>query len=212
MTIFRKNKNRSGLVLTEAMVSVALLGLAAIALGSIMTSAYQMTLFSRNYMIAQNLATEGIEAVVNIRDTNWLLSPDNKACWLRKIPSKTTGCTGTSIVAQDSNYRIERLSSTNNYWKLYTPASPAADLDLEDSYKTTTNNWFKLYTKALTPTDPSTQYVHSYGTVATPFYRSVKFTKVDLANNYAIYEVKVQWYEGKKVRTIKRTSIIYNYL
>lgn len=202
-------KNRSGVVLAEALMAVAMLSIGVVILSSIVSNAISATFISKNYLIAQNLVTEGIEAVKNIRDTNWVLYPDAKKCWLLVDPANPPGnlanCAqpGTRV---NSNYRVRQL---NGQWKLEFHISqlnlPAAAPDN-----------FKLYVHPLffqigPDTVSYNKYVHDPVGTLSPFYRSVKFTQVDPDNLKATYEVKVQWKDGAKVNTISRTMTLFNY-
>ena len=80
MSLMKKN---DGLILTEVLMSVSLLAVASIIMGSLISSSVSATRASKEYLVAQNLVTEGIEAVKNIRDTNWLRYP----CLLYTSPS-----------------------------------------------------------------------------------------------------------------------------
>ena len=72
---------------------------------------------TENNIKAINIAREGIEAVTNIRDTNWLrFSSDKGNCW--KVNTYQSGCIGTPGYANliaDGYYTI---SSNNWLWFL----------------------------------------------------------------------------------------------
>jgi len=192
-------KSKSGLILTEVLLAVALLSVGAIITGTLINNAVTTIRLSKNYLIAQNLATEGIEAVKNIRDTNWLREPNFlDDCWLRIDPD-VGNCNDDAMA--DTNYMAK---NGTDIWKLE-PAIPDNDLDL--TQELASNAQYQLFfedhgTYKLFVTDDTGE--------STDFYRSIKFTSIG-ANNAEV-EVNVQWTEGAKVRGLTRTAILYNYL
>lgn len=188
-------KNKFGLILSEALLSIAMLAVGALVLGSIITNAVSTTTLSKNYMIAQNLATEAIEAVKNIRNTNWLLEPDDKNCWLTLDPNSNCG----DQVAADKNYIAEK---DGGQWLL----GPGGEEDLNlDSYQEGAQKAYRLYIKG-------GEYVTTAGSsIESIFYRSVKCSSKN-DNESATFDVTVQWKEGQKVRSLTRSVTLYNFL
>jgi len=69
--------------LIEVLVALSALVLVGTTAVTVIVSSYENTALSREYLVAQNLAREGLEGVTNIRDTNWLLYPAEMGqCWL----------------------------------------------------------------------------------------------------------------------------------
>lgn len=106
------NVNRAGLVMAEALLTVTMLAIAAIILSEVFQSSMTMTALSKNYLIGQNLAVEGVEIVKQIRNTNWLVEPNDKTCWLTLDPS--LDCNGEALV--DRNYLA--FATENGAYKL----------------------------------------------------------------------------------------------
>ena len=79
--------NIKGVILAEALISVAMLIIASVAMTTVLTNAVNASNSSKNFLIAENLLIEGIEAVKNIRNSNWLIRPIEKACWLIPDPA-----------------------------------------------------------------------------------------------------------------------------
>lgn len=68
--------------MVEVIISIFIIGLAASVATGMIVMAISANRVSKNRMIATNLAREGIEAVRNIRDSNWLQYSSNKdECW-----------------------------------------------------------------------------------------------------------------------------------
>ena len=96
--------------MAEALLAITLLVVASSVLGTILMNSTGSTSISKDYLIAQNLATEGVEAVKIIRDTNWLRKPNDKKYWLRLDPD--TDCSDISAPNYDTyvpmSYRAEQ--------------------------------------------------------------------------------------------------------
>ncbi|MBD3360511.1 hypothetical protein GF366_01785 [Candidatus Peregrinibacteria bacterium] len=192
--MFRKNK--TGLILTEALVAIGMMAIGSIILGSIITNAVSTTALSKNYLLAQNLATEGIEGVKNLRDTNWLREPEKEECWLSLNPDEVCGV--------EAEERMDYIVYQNerDQWIM---ESMAEELDLEGEQK---NEGYRLFVKEIDGL--YNIYVHNPSNAEpSPFFRGIKFNKI--TDNAATFEIKVQWKEGAKVRTIVRTVTLYNY-
>lgn len=193
------NRNKkSGFVLAECLVAIASLATAAIVAGFITTSAMSTAGLSRDYLIAGNLATEGIEAVKSLRDTNWMLYPDKKQCWL-----VLGACTSPpTLPANNSNYIIVLSNGVLQLIK----SGGNSPLDL-DSSSVLNKTPYRLYIE-------NSRYVGypapPAGATASKYFRSVKF--VDVTNDAATVEVKMQWKEGVKTREISKKITLNNYL
>lgn len=203
--------HRHGLVMAEALVAISTLIVGTFVLSTIVSNAVSATSTSRDYLLAQNLITEAAEAVKNVRDSNWLIYPSKKQCWLMLDPGSVllADCDTASSVTAPGNY----LATPGGGWLL--EAVPGAPLDLE----TNTTAESDPYVLDIQTVGVQNEYVHS-ATLDNPsgFYRSIVFTALNdvvpadgIVDN-AQFEVTVQWRDGAKVRSITRKFTIYNYL
>ena len=189
------SKNLKGLILTEALLAVALLAIGSMVLGSILNNAITTSAISRNYLIGENIATEGLEAVKNIRDSNWMILPNNSDLWL--CPAPKLQCSAGATVG--TNYISKSMAGG---WSLFAVSSPA--LDIENSTAVEQKN-YGLWLQ-------NGQYTHTEVPGTAPsFYRSILFTNIDADESKATVNVKVQWWEGRTARTIERFITLYNY-
>lgn len=197
----KKMRKKCGIVLTEALVAIGMISVGVLILSSVINSAVSTTKMSRGYLVAQNLVTEGVEAVKNIRSTNWLTASDDRTCWLRTNPAED--CNTSGINADRTTDYI--LENTGGDWLLVKSES-GNPLDLNNEL---TDDWFyQIFTGF-----PLSYRTQDSGDAGTPYYRSIKFTNIDDAeNDFAEFEVLVQWKDGAKVREVSRTLTIYNYL
>ena len=187
-------KEKAGLILVEAIMAVSMMGIGVVILGSIVSSGVDNLSLSRDYITAQNLATEGLEIIKGVRDTNWLLKPNDRKCWLRVSPD--SACTN---IVYEKSYIPLKLSDERNYLSEQTKPF---DLSTGIEYPK-----YRLYTK-------DGFYTHeASGADATEFYRSINVLNVDNSNyDFATFEIKVQWRSGSKIREVKRVFTMYNSL
>lgn len=193
-----------GVVLAEVLLAVALLAICSVVIGSIINSAMQMNIFSRNYLIAQNLATEAIEAVKNVRNTNWLKCPENKAKWLQIKPAAECD----KVVVGINNYYIIMQDAVTGMWYLEAKNQPPGELDLTNKAESV-NTKYLLY---LTTQDINNLQIYTHtstGNGLSIFFREIKFQ--NYSDDKSTFRVKVQWREGAKIRELIRNAEIYNY-
>ncbi len=192
-------KNIKGLALTETLAATAILGLGLIVVAYIFQDGYAINRLSRNYLIGEALATESIETVKNIRNSNRLLRPNFINCWLTKDPYNDVCDDNASPQNQVDTTIYYSPMLSGGKWILAN--NGVTDLELEDG----DDPDFALYL------DGGIYSTDSGGGAneQSNFYRRVKFLERD--NEKAAFEVKVQWMESSRVRTIIRNHILYNH-
>lgn len=198
---------KQGLALAEALMAVALLAVGAVIAGTLIKNGILATRISKEYLVGQNLVTEGIEAVRNIRDTNWLRNPLDTDCWLKLDPDNTEECSGSVLAQTEISYITKDRSDGS--WVLEDPPGTAT-LDLVDG---TGVDAFILY---LVEEDSSVVGLYdrytadkNAGGAQTEYYRSIEF--LEMSPDSALFEVKVQWYSASTVREVSRKILMYNY-
>jgi len=85
---------------------------------------------SKDSLVALNLAVEGVEAVRNIRDTNWIkFGYDKENCWDMK-PNTTSAdsCLSVNNKIANVNYTVD-LDPETYKWDLSDKASDTLDLE-----------------------------------------------------------------------------------
>lgn len=120
-------KNASSII--EVIVTIVVLTVGIIGAYTIISRGQNLTRTTEKRIQAINIAREWIEAVQNIRDTNWLLySSDYEHCWwtANYNPSCVWDTTGaTKIIA--GSYILTK--DATNKWLLDTPTSSWVYLD-----------------------------------------------------------------------------------
>ena len=133
--MFKSYRHRGDTIL-EVLVALVLLSSILISTFSILNRAISTNVNVKNRIIALNIAREGLEAVRNLRDTNWLkYSGDRRGKWLCRDSALTpNACDGSRIdppVVDDGTgkyYTIDYDTSANRYYLGLTSLSE--DLDL----------------------------------------------------------------------------------
>lgn len=95
--MFKRRLNSKGETLAETIIALSILAIGiTVASTTILNSIRNLT-NAKDRVIAINIAREGIEAVRNIRDTNWLFYSDKRRqCW-NNMPG-SDGCDGNTPV------------------------------------------------------------------------------------------------------------------
>lgn len=122
----KQNLNQRGETLAETLIALSILAIGiTMASSSIINTLRNMTT-AKNRIIAVNIAREGMEAMHNIRDTNWLLYSDlRRECW-NNDPS-VTPCDGQNPLPPGI-YVVYRAQ--DNHWKLaLADSDPNVDSD-----------------------------------------------------------------------------------
>lgn len=74
--------NKKGESIAEVMIALFMIAVVSTAIATSVTISLRNTRINRDRLIAEGLAREGFEAIVNMRDTNWLrFSHDPSECW-----------------------------------------------------------------------------------------------------------------------------------
>lgn len=128
---------RIGESLVEVILAIFVVGIGVGVATTLIVTALESNNFSRDNLIAMNLATEGIEAVRSIRDSNWLkYSFDREHCW-NLMPTSPCTAPYQKIL---SNHYIPYLDA-NNVWQISASANGALDLE---SNNDAVNNLYQL--------------------------------------------------------------------
>lgn len=208
-------RSKRGSILAEALVAITTLVAGVIALGTIINNAVAATGVSKDYLVAQNLLTEGVESTKIIRATNWMRWPQfTQQCWMVIDPTNLalnpgvdgSGCVG-KVAVLNADYVAKEV---NGKWKLELSGA-AVPLNLAGG-NVGGQARYRLYIQnaGVAPNNYS-KYVHlnALPNVPSKFYRSLKPISVNQSS--VLFETKIQWFDGAKVREVKRNFTIYNY-
>ena len=111
-------KNTKGETVMETVIALTILAVGLTMSSALIATSLRNINISKNRVIAVNIAREGIEAVRNIRDTNWLkYSGRRRICW-NHLPGDfiTETCEGDSPIGADG-YVVYK--SEDHRWRLH---------------------------------------------------------------------------------------------
>jgi type II secretory pathway pseudopilin PulG len=215
--IFGRRRSR-GETLLEVIMSIFIVATGSAAATTLIVSAIQANGFSRDNLIALNLAAEGIEAVRNIRDTNWLkFGFDKENCW-NMMPGKIA-CADPDLIAEGA-YTVDLDTSAMAWLLSGVPSQPVLDLDAGSP---TNNNYYQLwFINTNGDAIPHDLYVSKnippaqLGLIndATKFYRMVQISYNGIAKDTADemnVTSTVQWKTQQAVHNIVLSSKLTNY-
>ena len=221
-------KKRRGDTLLEIIISLFIVALGTASATELVVNATRTNSYSKNTLVALNLAIEGVEAVRNIRDSNWLkYSYDKDHCWNMKPEMISTApCTLDALIAS-GNYTVD-LDIANMKWYLKAsegildmvnnPTANYSDFNLKKAKITFNGSDKTMYLSAngmasstcmiepdcfIDTTSPSSQ-----------FYRmvSVNYDSVhpNTAEQVRVSSI-VQWMESGRPQQVEVDTLIANY-
>ncbi|MCK5612996.1 prepilin-type N-terminal cleavage/methylation domain-containing protein [Candidatus Pacearchaeota archaeon] len=109
-------KNKRGETILETIIAMVILAVGVTTAGAIIGYSLRNMNGSKNRIIAINIAREGVEAVRNIRDTNWLkYNSRRRVCW-NHMPEidPEIGCDGSTPI-QPGRYLIYKQAETERW-------------------------------------------------------------------------------------------------
>jgi len=228
---------RRGDTLLEVMVAMVLLSSLLIATFSILNRAVDTNVNIKNRIIALNIAREGMEAVRNLRDTNWLkYSGDRRGKWLcRDSVGNPNACNGGSSTLIDNDgtgkyYTIDYDMTASRYYL----AQPALDeeLDLTSSAQAAADqNDYRLeldtinnrYTHTASGTSGSSifyrqlnlQAINPYaeisGSPGLPTFCNSSADDPDCFYGRLRFEVVVHWLEEGRSRKVRLEGYLFDF-
>ena len=199
-------KNNFWTTVVESLVVVAIIVMWLIWLYSIYTESIKLSTTTSNRLQAINIAREWIEAVTNIRDTNWLKFSSNiRNCWMTKDYDWRCIFLNQPNLFGDWSYT---LYIENNEWKLNKIDNLYPNKFNNEDYRT----HFAVYV------DDKWFYTQSWWTITrwtitnNPlFTREIILEKVD--NNRYNVESVVMWIDSSRKRyfEVKLDTVLFNW-
>jgi prepilin-type N-terminal cleavage/methylation domain-containing protein len=189
MNMLEKRQKR-GFTLVEIMISMSVIVVVVVAATNLLVSIIRSNASNVSTMIAYGLAQEGVEAVRNIRDSDWLLGGNFQGV-VGNRASMPWGDGLPSVVGQARNYTIDFngmdgvLSSPNMTVRSYelSQYAPWVLSLVPDSDDPKSSDVTKLFKKEFIGGE--IRYTHSGGNGAaeTPFHRYVEITPEQYAQS-----------------------------
>jgi type II secretory pathway pseudopilin PulG len=116
INIFKKiTGNKRGETIAETIIALVILTVGITLASGMMASSMRNMHSSKNRVIAVNIAREGIEAVRNIRDTNWLkFSGHRRDCWNHMPIAMGNGSTDADVCTKTTPNWIQPMATIND--------------------------------------------------------------------------------------------------
>jgi prepilin-type N-terminal cleavage/methylation domain-containing protein len=172
-------KNKNGFTILEMLIALGLVGMGLLGVLALALQNTQVETINRDYLIAANLAQEGIEIVRNIRDKNWLdLNPG--ITWDNRIynitdQTYTVNYKGTIVTAANT---INDAAA-----RLYTEPPPAGFYTSTSTGLNTPSKFYRLITVNLNPINPDELKVNC----------EIKWTERGRTHNYVVDTLLYNW-------------------
>ncbi|MFA5792411.1 MAG: hypothetical protein WC897_00905 [Candidatus Gracilibacteria bacterium] len=118
----------------ETLVAITVIVISTISALSLMRTAISGNRVIEDKVIAINLAIEGLDAIKNMRDTNYLRFSENAdECWDKINASVGDTCTSAQTMTPGASYFLTRNFSTEPFleWNLTTVTDPEVDGNLD---------------------------------------------------------------------------------
>ncbi len=213
----------------EVIMALFVISLGAATATTLIVNSLRSNIFSRDTLVALNLAVEGVEGIRDIRDTNWLrFGYDKKNCW-NMMPDTVQGtdCQDVTHLIQEGNYTIG-LQPLTFGWSLHKSANDTDILNLGDGI-TSMDYQYRLILTDIDKTmdsningklddDPdiytdSTSADLAVGVEKSKFFRMIRIIYTDPADeaNSMLVQSVVQWVGSGTVHQITLSSILTNY-
>jgi len=223
----------------EVIIAIFVVALGSGVATSLILSALQSNEFSRDNLTALNLAVEGIEAMREVRDANWLKFSSNKEdCWnMRPEAAVGTACVAAGKIAGGFFTPDLNLDPNHYTWSLSGNSTITTELDLASSPNNTPFAAYRLDyydINTSSDTDNNGDAAHDHDILATqgltfagggladesPYYRMIKVeypvtAGCDPATGDGCEEMTitslVQWRAQGVVHQISLTSQLTDY-
>jgi len=122
---------KKGESLVEVIIAIFVVALGSGVATSLIVSALQANEFSRDNLVALNLAVEGVEAIRAIRDANWVKFSYNKpGCWNMRPEVQDCAASGAKLIAA-GNYTADLVLESNKYGWAMPSTSIVTPLNLD---------------------------------------------------------------------------------
>lgn len=219
------SKFRRAETLVEVVMAIFIVAVGSAAATTLIVSALQANSFSRDNLIALNLAVEGLEAMRNVRDTNWLkFNFDKEHCWNMQPGAVVVDnvCKPEKLIAA-GQYTVD-LNPLNMEWTL----SNAGTGQILDLNSLPNSSDYLLQYVDFQSTLPGTHglYVSKNAITAagdkltsagdSKFYRMITIAYDPASDVPAVAQTMtvtslVQWKDGPTVHQVSLNTILTNY-
>jgi len=219
--MFRQIKSRRGETIVEVIIAVVVLVVGILAAFRLLINSGIQNELSRERVVATNLAREGIEAVRNIRDTNWLrFGGEKRLCWnnadfIAPITCEDSNSDGVpNEHIKHNQLYISEFDNSNYRWKLATQSDA---LDLGDGNISANNEKYRL------KIDANGLFNHDTAGTDSIYFREIYIeymndTATAIASapeekaNVMRITSRIEWYDRGRLNEVTLTAILTDHL
>lgn len=197
--------NKSGFTLTEVMIGIMILTVAIVSATNLLVGLISTNQNNLTTLKAYYLAQEGLEAVRNIRDTNWLHNQE----WLGE---ESGGLWGGSFEV-DNSYAVNLEYGAFDQGVSFQSVDDIGTLSAVRPWSINIGGEGKIFKYS----NGNDVYLASEGVGEdTGFKRTVAIKPYeneegDVLDDYVLVEVKVEWELGSKSRELVLSGILTNW-
>lgn len=203
---FKFNRAES---LVETLVAVFVLSLSAVAALTLMVTILRTVDDVKERVIATNLAREGIEAVRNIRESNWLEHPRERRDYWNCLGAEDCNIANEENLIQDDTYYIVDFDE-NFRWQL---EKQNTSLDLNQELTTNSDYMLSLEKYADTEVDFYTHPDFADEEKDKAFFRQIHLRYLDDDKDIIEVKSRVEWRaSGTRVAHIELTTYLTDFL
>ena len=216
---------KRGETITETIIALSVLAIGITLSSTLMASSLRNINVSKNRFIAVNIAREGIEAMRNIRDTNWLkFSSRRRTCWNHSPQELPDDCTdiatpgvsdnaiepGNYIIYKDEGHRWRLAPANTGSEPSITDYTPLFTVDIDgDGESDMYNHSPDLISDALGETPQTTVFKRE---ITIEYLDDDGNTEDNTANNRMRVTSAVSWFRSGIERTVELKTHLTDYL
>lgn len=214
--MFAKIKSRKGETLVEVLVALVLLVVGALSALRLLGLAGINNQITKERVIATNLAREGLEAVRNIRDTNWLrFAGERRRCWnnldaSQCLDDNSDGIPNIPIIHQ-KNY-LAKFNDTNFRWEL-DATGLISRLDLRGGFDFDDSKYrLQLNANGIYNHDVAGDDTIYFREIYTEYIEPDQSLAADERANILRVTSKVEWHDRGRISDVILTTLLTDYL
>ena len=211
-----KLKSQKGETLIEVLVALVLLVVGALSALRLFGLTGLNNQITKERVIATNLAREGLEAVRNIRDTNWLrFAGERRLCWNNLDASQCLDDNSDGIpndpIEHKKNY-LAKFNNANFRWELDTTGlinrlNLKDGLDADDlAYR------LQLGANGIYNHDATGAHTIYFREIYTEYIEPDQSLAVNEGANILRITSKVEWVDRGKISDVTLTTLLTDYL
>lgn len=216
------NRQQSGFTLVEVIISMAIIVMVVFASTNLLVSIIRSNAENTHTLIAYGLSQEGLEAVRNMRDSDWLLGAGFDGVIHGQADSMPWGATFPSVVNDKHFYTVDfkhfETGSSTSAQNLFSMSSPWVLTDITDTNSTDEKTYAQMVDTALYTNkddEGDVLYTHDHVDDPTLYHRYISIEQLPYSLNGTAPSGKflkmrvtsvVSWKEQSRDKEVRLTT------